>query len=85
MSTKWIDRFTDALETMCLWRPPAEVVSSWLNSDSEALQDWVGMNARPLIRPHTMSIAIIEAAMLMADQPVEGEGHELRADQSEPR
>ena len=79
MSTTWIDRFTDALEVLCGTRPPRNIVRSWLNSDCEALQDWVGMRGRPILS-HTMNIAIIEAAMILADQPVEGEDHETRTD-----
>jgi hypothetical protein len=85
MGTPWIKRFMDALEVLCGTRPPRDIVRSWLNSDCVALQDWVGIRGRPVLLSHTQNIAIIEAAMLMADQPVEGEGHELRADQSKAR
>lgn len=79
MPTLWITRFTDALEILCGTRPPHDIVYRWLNTDCEKLQDWVGMRAHPLLQ-HTMNIAIIEAAMLLADQPIEGEGHEMRGE-----
>ncbi len=82
MGTPWLKRFMDALEVLCGTRPPRGIVLSWLNSDCVALQDWIGIRGRPILQ-HTKNIAIIEAAMLLADQPVEGEGHELRANQSE--
>ena len=80
MATLWITRFMDALEVLAGARPPREIVHSWLNSDCEKLQDWVGMRGRPMLARHTMNIAIIEAAMLLADQPIEGEGHEVRGE-----
>lgn len=80
MPTLWITRFMDALEVLAGARPPREIVHSWLNSDCEKLQDCVGMRGRSMLARHTMNIAIIEAAMLLADQPIEGEGHEVRGE-----
>lgn len=79
MATLWITRFMDALEVLCGARPPRDIVHAWLSTDCEQLQDWVGMRAHPLLK-HTMNIAIIEAAMLLADQPVEAEDHGMRGE-----
>ena len=57
--------------------PPRQMVLDWFNRelDSFELQEFA-LNNTPLST--TQGIGIIDAAMCIADLPIEGEGHELR-------
>jgi hypothetical protein len=83
MSTRWVDRFTDALQVLCGERPPADLVQSWLDpvADCQRLQDWVGDHMHERLRPHSQCISLIDAAHVIADQPEEGDGHGMRGEE----
>jgi hypothetical protein len=81
-NTKYLDRLIEALTLLCGGTvPPREMVLAWETDDSEELQDWAACNTK---LPWAMGIGTIEAAQVMADNPEEGMGHELR-DEAFPR
>lgn len=78
VDTKYIDRLIEALTLLCGGKePPRSLVHEWETNESEGLQDWAACNTK---LPWAMGIGTIEAAQVMADNPEEGQGHELRAE-----
>jgi hypothetical protein len=76
--TTWMERFRDALTIMCGTEPPLKFCEMWVNHEQEnnadPLQNWVGMQkATP---SWAQCIVTIDAAMVWADTPVEGDGHQ---------
>jgi hypothetical protein len=75
-NTKYLDRLIEALTLLCGGKvPPREMVHAWESSDDEELQSWAACNTT---LPWAMGIGTIEAAQVLADNPEEGMGHELR-------
>ena len=77
-NTTFAQRFTDAVAILCAAEPPSEFVSEWLaNVDVDGvhrLQEWVlNQEATP---SWAQGIGVLDAAHVMASQPVEGEQHE---------
>lgn len=72
---KYIDipynqRLSKAIEHICRELPPQHLVDDWVSGKSDELQDWVGGTEAPL---WVQSIAIIDAAIAMAEHPCDGE------------
>jgi hypothetical protein len=65
----WLSRFSEAMTLLTGREPPLEMLRDWAAEESEYLQDWVGTAGGPW---WCQNIAIIEAAMTMADCPIEG-------------
>lgn len=78
MSTTYLSRFADAMETLCNGnRPTSEMIITWFaDPDSFELQEFA-MEHGP---SWAQGIAVIDAATILADQPCEGEGHEPAPD-----
>jgi hypothetical protein len=72
--SKWIDRFQEALRLLTGSQPTIEMCKAWVADDNEDLQEWV--NTQRHTPEWVQGIAIIDAARLMATQPVDGEGHQ---------
>lgn len=68
--TKYIDRLGDAMELLCSGeRPPDELISAWLDpkADDHRLQDFSCEHGPEWAQ----GIAVIDAAIVLADQPTE--------------
>jgi hypothetical protein len=73
-NTTYPVRFREAIASMCGGRYPLiQTVDDWLNHKSEVLQEWVLSNSSNKLI-WAQGIAIIEAAMTLADNPMEGGG-----------
>ncbi len=72
--SKWITRFQNALQCLTGAWPPLMLCKEWLADDGDRLQSWV--NEQPGTPGWVQGIAIIDAAKVLANQPVEGDGHE---------
>jgi hypothetical protein len=69
----WNQRFAQALAVLCGGNePPQDALEDWLDQakDSFALQEWAVEHA---VLSWAQGIAVIDAASILADQPVEGE------------
>lgn len=76
MNTLYVDRMLEALALLCGGkRPNREMVVSWEDNSSEALQDWAMCNTSI---PWATGIGTIEAAQAMAETPEEGMEHQCR-------
>lgn len=73
--TTWMERFRQTIALFCRGvLPPLNLCKGWVaeGSDDLRLQDWVCCNMGV---QWAQSIAILDAAQQMADNPVEGVGH----------
>jgi len=74
--TNWVDRFIEAFTLLCGGKaPPRQMVLDWFNRelDSFELQEFA-LEHTPL--KSAQGIAIIDAAVAIADQPQEGHDHD---------
>lgn len=70
--TTYVERLTDALALLCGGnRPDEALVIDYFDDDGFELQDWA-INHTSL--PWTTGIGVIEAAMALAETPIEGIG-----------
>lgn len=72
--TTYLQRFHEALSALCIEEPPEEMCQAWLDDSSEELQQFAMQMGR--FGWH-QGIALIDAAMLIAESPEEGEPHHL--------
>lgn len=75
--TTYLQRFGDALTLLCAGhRPPEPMLVDWLNikGDGSLLQGFVGEHAPSWAQ----AVGVIDAALVMADNPTEGQSHESR-------
>lgn len=76
VNTKYLDRVIEALTLLCGGNePPREMVHEWETGEGEDLQDWAANHTK---LPWAQGIGTIEAAQVLADNPEEGMGHQLR-------
>lgn len=76
--TTHIERLGDALQLLCAGkRPPDQMILDYFNDDLDSfdLQEFCVENC-PLV--WSQGIVVIEAALILADDPAEGVGHEPR-------
>lgn len=80
--TTYAQRFTDAVSLLCREAPPSDMVSEWIdrNSDDHRLQDWACERAPAWAQ----GIGLLDAAHVMASQPTEGVEHEPAPQQATP-
>lgn len=80
--TTYAQRFTDAVSLLCREAPPSDMVSGWIdrNSDDHRLQDWACERAPAWAQ----GIGLLDAAHVMASQPTEGVEHEPAPQQATP-
>jgi hypothetical protein len=76
-TTTYIDRFVNALGILCVASPSPEMAEAYLTGASEDLQHWVGTHQRV---GWSMAIGVIEAAQVMANNPIEGLDHQGSSD-----
>lgn len=69
--TTYQQRFTDAVELLCKKRPDDAMVITWLNLDSESLQDFAATHGPSWCQ----GIVLLDAADCLASDPEEGKGH----------
>lgn len=67
-----LQRFGDAMEALCDSRPPDDLLTDWLNHSSDDLQQFACIHTK---LSWAQGIVVIEAALLLAGSPVEGEEH----------
>ena len=73
MPTTYIQRFGDALQALCKGvRPSDKMMDDWLTHKSEELQSFCCNNGIYWAQ----GIGIIDAALVLVDNPTEGEDHE---------
>ena len=73
--TFFIKRFEEALAMLCNGcSPPSNYITEWLDGTSDNLQDFCSENAAGWMQ----GIVVIDAALLLADNPCEGVNHEYR-------
>lgn len=80
--TTYQQRFTEVVSLLCRASPPADMVEGWLTpeADDHRLQEWAIEHA-----PNwSQGIGVLDAAHVMADQPAEGDEHEMRNTRSAP-
>lgn len=70
-ATTYIEGFGDAMALLCGKRPPDDMLAGWL-ADDERLQQFACAHGPAWAQ----GIAVIDAARILAGQPVEGERHE---------
>ena len=71
--TLYLDRLGDALELLCQGnRPDDKVTAAWVDHTSEDLQGFCAKHGPSWAQ----GIVIIDAAMILAKDPVEGPAHE---------
>ena len=74
------ERFTLALHHICGECPPSHLVEDWILHRNEDLQEWVLNSTIPW---WVMGIGVIEAAMAMANAPIDGEPDKIKYEESE--
>jgi len=70
----YLERFEWAIEHLTAASVPTHLVQDWIDETNDNLQDWVGSQEIPW---WCQNIAIIEAALAMANSPVEGAHDEI--------
>ena len=79
------ERFINAVTQLTGRIPPESMVDEWLGNvevnGAHRLQDWVGEAALPGNVGWAQNIAILDAAEVLAEQPIEGDGHQYRDDE----
>lgn len=70
--TTFIERFGDSMEVLCGERPTDQKLSDWHSRKNEELQEFACNKTR---LKWAQGICVIDAALLLAESPAEGEGH----------
>ena len=71
---KYKQRFSEVIQLLTDAKPPTVLVESWLDNTSDDLQVWI---INQLGDSWPQGIAVIDAAIAMADQPKEGLQEEI--------
>lgn len=75
ITTTFIERFGYLMELLCCERPSDKMIQDWFDgTDNDSLQQFAVEHGPDCIQ----GIGLIDGVTIMADQPPEGEGHELR-------
>jgi len=76
-TTLYVDRLAHALQLLCGSRPHDDLIMSWIHDkENNSLQAWAAKHGPSW----SQGIIVIDAAMLLADNPTEGEDHQYLED-----